>query len=572
MHTLSPDKISKNSRFVKDEQLPPIAAAPILQAALSGLDVILEEELERYRHWQANGQTFSYLKPFRSSTQVLGRAEIIRDRVVARHTKTASPQLPPTQMAAVAHGDRPSFEYGSSDVDASTSTHASIPIHADAVYADLPDDIQGSNPKSSGKTTGRYVDVDLPQVTTTPQTSDRAQQHTANFAGNGSSTTQADGFLHDDELFRHIADSYGEDEETPELEQPTEDPNLFSSLLTPVGIAAMLLLLAISAGIGYLVVDPSGFSRLMQPKQTEKNKTSSYLPDAANNIDIKTSENPIDPSTLLVDPQNSKAIPFVSLPGNNSLPGQSLDSFTAKTPLILPNSPNPLGSTTDSPVTRVVPDASSHLAPTALPPVSYEAPAAVESYSPPRSSYSPSDSRLNLDSYQPPSAPRPRAVQRSAPPRFESPVVVKRRPAALPSYTPPKPSSNTVAASSLPRALPVSSQVQPRAIAPLPITNPVINRPANLDAPAVRYAEPISAAPRPAPAPVKPIYVPPASTSQGYKVVVENSYVNQVQQVEKDAYVRPSDGKLQLGAYQDAGAAQQRAAELRQQGIPARVD
>ena len=75
----------------------------------------------------------------------------------------------------------------------------------------------------------------------------------------------------------------------------------------------------------------------------------------------------------------------------------------------------------------------------------------------------------------------------------------------------------------------------------------------------VKYAAPLSSAPEPV-------------TSSSYRVVVENSYAASAQQVERDAYVRPSDGQVQMGSYRDANAAQQKIEQLRRQGIPARIE
>lgn len=42
-----------------ETNLPEIAKSPVLQAAIDGLDVTLHDELERYRHWCANGKSLS---------------------------------------------------------------------------------------------------------------------------------------------------------------------------------------------------------------------------------------------------------------------------------------------------------------------------------------------------------------------------------------------------------------------------------------------------------------------------------------------------------------------------------
>jgi hypothetical protein len=70
--------------------------------------------------------------------------------------------------------------------------------------------------------------------------------------------------------------------------------------------------------------------------------------------------------------------------------------------------------------------------------------------------------------------------------------------------------------------------------------------------------------------------VPPESTAPAsngsYRVVVESGYGANAQQIERDAYVRPSDGQVQVGSYRDANAAQQRIEQLRRQGIPAKIE
>jgi hypothetical protein len=59
--------------------------------------------------------------------------------------------------------------------------------------------------------------------------------------------------------------------------------------------------------------------------------------------------------------------------------------------------------------------------------------------------------------------------------------------------------------------------------------------------------------------------------TSAYTIVAPPSFANQARQIEQDAFVRPQDGQVQLGAYRDPMAAQQRIAELRSQGIPAEL-
>lgn len=62
--------------------LSAIADSSVLQTALAGLDASLNDELDRYRHWLENGQTISYLNPFRPravSTQSIWTSPSLSD-------------------------------------------------------------------------------------------------------------------------------------------------------------------------------------------------------------------------------------------------------------------------------------------------------------------------------------------------------------------------------------------------------------------------------------------------------------------------------------------------------------
>ena len=110
---------------------------------------------------------------------------------------------------------------------------------------------------------------------------------------------------------------------------------------------------------------------------------------------------------------------------------------------------------------------------------------------------------------------------------------------------------------------------------PARVSPPRTSRPAAAVAPAaptsVKYAAPLSAAPQSAPQSA-PQPVAPAAPSASYRVVVENGYAASAQQVERDAFVRPSDGQVHVGSYRDPNTAQQRLEQLRRQGIPARIE
>ncbi|NJK35354.1 MAG: hypothetical protein HC919_10600 [Oscillatoriales cyanobacterium SM2_2_1] len=151
-----------------------------------------------------------------------------------------------------------------------------------------------------------------------------------------------------------------------------------------------------------------------------------------------------------------------------------------------------------------------------------------------------------------------------------------------------------------PVAIPAPEPVEPRRYEAAPVTPPIRFRPLQPPAPPQPAPEvsvralprptarpPAPSEPKPQPAAVETLppaqYAPPVQVAplppqvpstgtSSHRVVVDANYSSQVQQIRQDAYVRPDDGKVQVGAYQDVSAAQQQAEELRRQGIPARVE
>ena len=129
MQTLSPTispTISKtsNQRVTNSETdlLPAIAQSSGLQTALAGLDASLNDELDRYRHWQANGQTISYLNPFRPravSTQSIWTSPSLSDAL-----SPISPIVDPTT-----NGDRLTIQMPvMPPIGSGASTNSSINI------------------------------------------------------------------------------------------------------------------------------------------------------------------------------------------------------------------------------------------------------------------------------------------------------------------------------------------------------------------------------------------------------------------------------------------------------------
>ncbi len=555
MQTIS-SPISQTSDTDK-EQLPQIAYIPLLQKALDGLDTSLDEELDRYRHWQENGQTFSYLNPFRSPSRFHANgssANAASD--LPQLPKMPLPSMPIADQVAKNVGDESSYSsyQGHPESQHSNVKNVQTPVNAHANFA-APDLFE-----QMAETT-----LDRPN----PDPVDLNEE------------------ISEDDLFRTISDEYANDEEfnSDDLAEEYEEYEEFEEsdtsgfkLFSHWGIAGLFLLLAASALIGYLVIDPAGITKLLKPGTSNpvQPATSAAPEGTDSDITLKQTAPNVNPDTLLADPKkDAKLVPFVPLPGKLSQPGQSVKGFTSNTPdrpavptLSVPGLPTNLSTSKDRPaasklsVPTLPTTRTARLAPpTALPPaiLPYH-PEAIPQEPPARNTYTPPARETYTppvrEPYTPPAPvyrsnpePRPQAAPAPSRPRVTS----KWKPRTItPSLSTP---SKTATASSTPAALPAPSKATTTSIAVPPIR----------DSAPVRYSSPISAAstnnaPEP---PARPANV-------GYKVVAPTSYLPKAQAVDKDAYVRPT-GEVQLGAYQNPKAAQQRAEDLRRQGIPVQV-
>ncbi|NJL42421.1 MAG: hypothetical protein HC935_01465 [Pseudanabaena sp. SU_2_4] len=136
MQTIS-SPISQTSDTDK-EQLPQISYIPLLQKALDGLDTSLDEELDRYRHWQENGQTFSYLNPFRSPSRFNINGS-------SANAASDSPQLPKMSLPSMLNvnqaaknvGDESSYSsyQGNPESQHSNVKSPQPPVNAHASFA-----------------------------------------------------------------------------------------------------------------------------------------------------------------------------------------------------------------------------------------------------------------------------------------------------------------------------------------------------------------------------------------------------------------------------------------------------
>ena len=325
----------------------------------------------------------------------------------------------------------------------------------------------------------------------------------------------------------HYQDSIDQESEYPIPNAPNEKSGL-RSLMNPVGIISLLLLLCSSAAIGYLMVDPSGVMKLFKPESRPKSsQTNGKNSDLGSDINLQNQQ------------KTSDSLSFVPFAGDKTQASQTIDSLT-KNNKALTNSPKDLlanpstkSSSLFAPSSTFVPSTPLRTLPSTVFPSISVAPL-PPALAPLERSYSP-----------------PEPVRQN----YESPA---------PSYSSPAPRSSTSRSSS--SNSPASSTSQPKTAYVAPKA-PVYVAPRSNTT--VKYAPPLSSAP--APSASAPVSVS-AAPSTSYRVVVENNYAASAQQAFKDAYVRPSDGQVQIGAYQNPSAAQNRIEQLRRQGIPARME
>ncbi|NUN65615.1 hypothetical protein HCU40_12845 [Pseudanabaena biceps] len=510
MQTLSPTISPTISRTTKSKVTetetdfsPAIAQSSDLQTALAGLDASLNDELDRYRHWQANGQTISYLNPFRPravSTQSIWTSPSVSEAL--------SPITPLSDSPSV-QSDRRTIQMpimppmGASSTDNISANLSNAELHR---YRGL-EDLRSLESLNEAGFSEESLDMNgYGEATNSSHSPKMAQAPLPD----------------DDDILQGFANDYAEhyqESTRPDFEPVIlqEEKSPLLSLLNPVGIVSLLLLLFSSAAIGYLMVDPSGMMKLLKPEATPK-AAENPNPNAAvgSNADL-------DPNINLNQRKANESLSFVPFANdknafdkstNSLLSGKSGLINKAIAPKDLFATPSQKSSSLFAPSSRTIPSAPLRVVPSMplsvapLPP----------SLAPIERSYSPAPEQSSY------SAPAPSYT----PPRSERPV---SRPAAPErSYSAPS----------------------PEVVPPAPRNNPT-----------VKYAAPLSAA---------PISSAPAAAASSYRVVVESGYAASAQQVERDAYVRPSDGQVQMGAYRDPNVAQQRIDELRRQGIPARIE
>ncbi|MBD2176574.1 hypothetical protein H6F42_06555 [Pseudanabaena sp. FACHB-1998] len=530
--TISPTISSKKVTESETEYLPAIAQSSVMQTALTGLDASLNDELDRYRHWQENGQTISYLNPFRPraiSTQSIWTSPSLSDALSPLTPVTESsnsdrrtiqmPVMPPLGEANLA----PSINLSAAEL------HKYSGLHNSGLQSELNNDGFNNDGLNAFE---RLSDRHNPSDASYAQP---MNGYASNGLGINEPMMAKVPALDDDETLQSFANDYANQYEENYQEQAHQNVSVpqapleksaLRSLLNPVGIISLLLLLCSSAAIGYLLVDPAGVMKLFKPDQKPKSaQTEKVGEDLGSDINLQNQQQAKDSSLSFVPLAGDKTTNLTtdSLKNSKNTKGSNNKSLFASPSTKSSNSSSlfvPSSSTfVPTAPLRTVPSTS--LPPLAVAPL----PPAL---APIERSYNPSPSRNR--SYEAPASNSPTRSNNYSEPRNSTPrSSSSTRTSAAPSPTYVAPSAATSAAPSAPRT-------------------------------SVKYAAPLSSA---------PASIPVASS---YRVVVENSYAASAQQVERDAFVRPSDGQVQVGSYRDANAAQQRIEQLRRQGIPARIE
>lgn len=457
---------------------------PVLQTALAHLDVQLEHELIRYRRQRALGKATYTPRPV-AQRQVFKALDLIDLHEVTDSipTPTANSDFHPT---------------------------ATVPP---LVAIAPPDDLTQPSPTS----------LELKEL---------AKQYASQVAADSDLTATMNGGPEDylessEELLRTLS----QEQAHVEAEQ-----GFMKSLLTPLGMGAMLLMLMTSALFGFVIMNPSSVSQLFANRNTS--------PTNAVPGDAGTSGN----AAQVPQPDLSKQeFPELSLGNLGSIPPNAAATPEALKPATGKSAPKttnlgaagitqPPGTAAPS-VPRINPPAPEPAPPAGDVPSPRRLAPSSRDYAPPSRSYTPPvpryDPPVQSSSSPPPPTRRYRVPRNSPAPSRSSPPPARK-------VTPPEVKPST--ANTIPKFSP-----SPRGDRPAPALSPL---PAASASPMVGKSD--------------------------YKVVTPYTSDRALQDYRgkvPDAYVKNySDGaKVQFGAYQDESAAKAQVDELRKQGIPADI-
>ncbi len=507
---------------------------PVLQDALVSIDVQLEEELIRYRRQRALGK--AGYKPRRSGyakgataldLMSVGSRQENNQAIGSSSTNLSSTNLSSTNSSSTDSGSTDSGSahgIGFSPTEKVPPLTAIAPTHEEEM------------PSSSS--------LELKEL---------AKQYASQVA-EASDLASANGECPDDylESSEELLRSLAQEEAAVQTEQ-----GFMQSLLTPLGMGSMLLLLISSVMFGFVVMNPSSISQLFASRNGQSGTTTLGGDPGTPNSQATGTDVPQPNLANQEFPDlNLGTLGSVKV-GDNPLPPAIAGQMPTLGKGAKPTNPRLKGSS----AVVIDPDKIASSLPTSSEPkisqTSPEPAPAVSVPSPRKLSAAPA--------YKPPAA---RSYNPPAPRRANPPAVRKADPTPVRSYNPPvNPPIVKTPIVKTPTAKPPAVKVHKS----IPIQP---YQPSTYKSPAPSYKSP---APTPSGFPSPAASASPATSgSYGYKVVTPYTSDRSLEQAREkvpEAYLNNySDGaKVQLGSYQDEASARARAAELRQQGLPAEV-
>ncbi|MEO8893367.1 MAG: hypothetical protein ABI417_17895 [Coleofasciculaceae cyanobacterium] len=321
--------MSQNLSFESNSS-PNSSLNPVLQAALSSLDVQLEEELARYRR-QKSG------RPVMSS-KGLGRHQARKalDLIDVERVET-QPQRPALGMSTSPLASFPLFMVQPNQ-DAAPTNATQQPASFDQVQV-APDSpnmvVAASNPTADQSATPPQT-----QPTTPPE-----QPTAGDLATLTTPQSPPEDYLESSEqLLRSLAQ-----EETT----PPPKPSFGAKLLTPLGVGSILLLLLSGATAAVILSNPSLLDRFFAPKtptqpqsSTEPTSTLGNAPNkdtpVVNGPDLAADEfvdlNLSTLSHLQTSPKASSSVPPAQVPALPTLPNSAIPPVA---PRVVPNTALP---------------------------------------------------------------------------------------------------------------------------------------------------------------------------------------------------------------------------------------
>jgi hypothetical protein len=539
----------------------PTIFPPALQSALLCLDLSLDQELDRYRHWRKTGKTYSY-------TDLSAQLKTDQKPLLSLPT-------PPNQNPYIALD---LAEKAEKEIEKTLQRSSALPL-VQNIQNPINQYFTPSSTPNSAQPLEQIVDKAVEQSLDVPSLELAINQNRSNL-----NQVPSDQISNSDQnpiqtSNQSVNQSQDQNiDQTRELLQnltnpPASPKNEGFKFTSPLGIVILLILCAVSGLLGYLLIDRLLMNKVLPNPVPSNPATSSPQSNLFQPVPSSSSSDRQEPlqdiaktslPPIIQSPQFSpSSIPSASNPSSAFLPNLNSNFSSISTLLKPPVRLNqPAVSVRRFPVSTTQ---SWRDLPTPLP--EYSSPAPVL---PPQAKLldkplenSLANSRPTRESYR--GIDSVQKLGNPPPIMSTNPLRPSSSKSSLPPLSPELPASpltrNSVESYSKNPTESIS-KVVPNPIAPplrsfnIQPANPIENAP-------VKYAPLVTAK-------VESKSEPKYETKDDkrYAIVAPNRYMTEGKQVEKEAFIRPSDGQIQLGSFRDAESAQRRIEELRKQGIP----